>query len=181
MKLAAKFIALLPIIFLLWLTGCGGGSGGGSTEVQHVGVFVTDGFSNAYSSVLITLYKIEVSSDGINYTTVYSNTGGTTIDVAHLSSVLQLIGAVTLPAGTYTQTRITLSDTIAVVPTGSATSSTLSISSSVATVNGGLAVITINTPQTITDNSNIVADFDLPAYPHFPRPTATPPAVALLI
>ena len=45
---------------------------------------MTDGFSDQYKQVLVTLYGIDVSTDnGMTWTTVYSDAAGQTIDHLH--------------------------------------------------------------------------------------------------
>src|SRR5438067_1815636 len=99
-------LLLLPLACLL-IAGCGTGgsgtsltSGGGRAALD---VYVTDGFSDQYKQVLATIFKIELSSDGTNYQTVFSNTAGQTLDLASLSSTAALLGTVTIPTGTYTR------------------------------------------------------------------------------
>src|SRR5579864_190828 len=72
------------------LGGCGSGGGGslgtGSTQSSSLNVYVTDGFSDQYSQVIVTLYKIEATSDGQNYQTLYSDDSGQTLDLTSLAN-----------------------------------------------------------------------------------------------
>src|SRR5690348_11920504 len=80
--------------------GTGGGSGpGGSSLIQGraVNVYVTDRFSDSYSQVLITLYKIEGTADGQTYQALYENSSGQTIDLTSLSNAAQLLSTVQVP------------------------------------------------------------------------------------
>src|ERR1051326_7656700 len=116
-------LLLLPLA-LWFVAGCGGGGGistlsdssqttGGSRAALDV--YVTDGFSDAYKQVLATLYKIELTTDGTTYQTVFSDTAGRTLDLASLASTAELLASVTVPTGTYTQARITFGDHLTLV------------------------------------------------------------------
>jgi hypothetical protein len=159
---------LLAPLALLLLPGCGGGSGGGPqasdgpTSRAALDVYVTDGFSDQYKQVLVTLYKIELTTDGTTFQTVYSNTAGTTVDLASLSSTAELLGSVTVPAGTYTQARITFGDHVTLV-TNSGTSTSVAVSTSVGTDTNGQIAITVATPTRVQANQNntVYVDFNL--------------------
>ena len=85
-------VAALSAASAFLIVGCGGG-GGGSTSIASaltgaatsraalLNVYVTDGFSQNYKQVITTLYKIELMSDGTNYTTVFENADGQTLDL----------------------------------------------------------------------------------------------------
>src|SRR4051794_21364255 len=100
MRRYGKFGAFLLVpLALLFLAGCGGGSGG-SGGGAALDVYVTDGFSDAYKQVLVTLYKIELSTDGTNYQAVFADEAGRTLDLSSLASTAELLASVTVPAGT---------------------------------------------------------------------------------
>jgi len=160
MKFAISIAALLFLLILVGLTGCSGGGGGSNSSLaQHVGVYVTDDISSAFTSVVVTLYKVEISADGVTYTTVYSNGGGTSIDVSQLSSVVQLIGSASVPAGAYTKIRVTVGNTLSAIPIGLTAASTLTLSGTAG--QSGQIVYVINSPETISDGSSIIVDFNL--------------------
>src|SRR5690349_5748977 len=81
-RLRRQGALLVAPLALMWMAGCGGGpSGSGSSLIASSGraaldVYVTDGFSDQYKQVLATLYKIELTTDGTNYQTVFTDTAG---------------------------------------------------------------------------------------------------------
>lgn len=162
-------LALAPIALLI-VTGCGGGSGGTSssgTTLTSSGraaldVYVTDGFSDQYKQVLATLYKIELTTDGTNFQTVFTSTTGQTLDLASLANTATLLGSITVPTGTYTQARITFGDHITLV-SNSGTSSTVAVDTSVGTDANGQIAVTVNTPARVQANQTnaVYVDFKL--------------------
>jgi hypothetical protein len=157
---------LLAPLGLLLLPGCGGSSGGGlgasGAGRAALDVYVTDGFTDQYKQVLATLYKIELTTDGTTFTTVYSNTTGQTIDLASLASTAELLGSVTVPAGTYTQARITFGDHITLV-SNSGTSTSVAVNTSAGADANGQIAITVSTPTRVQANQNnaVYVDFKL--------------------
>src|SRR5437016_8057791 len=102
---------LLPLILaplaLLPLLGCGGSSGTSADSRAPLNVYVTDGFGDAYKQVLVTLFKIELTTDGTTFLTVFSDTAGQTINLSSLSDTAQLLASLNVAAGSYTQARVT--------------------------------------------------------------------------
>ena len=76
----------LAAAVLASLAGCGGGGTGSAVSAlggrASLDVFVTDGFSDQYKQVLATLFKIELTTDGTTYQTVFEDTAGRTLDLA---------------------------------------------------------------------------------------------------
>jgi hypothetical protein len=158
---------------LLVLPGCGGGSGGGTTSLSGstsggraaLNVYVAGGRSSQYKQVLATLYKIEISTDGTTFQTVYSNTSGETIDLTSLSTTAELLATVQVSTGTYTQARITFGDHITTV-SASGTSTSVAVDTSVGVDTNGQIAITVNTPAKVTANQSnaVTVDFNLAAF-----------------
>jgi hypothetical protein len=160
-----KCAALLLVSLGIWLlSGCGGGGNGGASVAGRAAldVYVTDGFSDQYKQVLATLYKIELSTDGTTFTTVFSDTTGRTLDLASLASTSELLGSVTVTAGTYTQARITFGDHLTLV-SNSGTSTSVAVSSSAGTDTNGQVAITVSTPTRVQANQTnaVYVDFKL--------------------
>ncbi len=106
-SLAIASFACAAAAALVTISGCGGGGGNGgslglSALSSALNVFVTDSFSDQYKQVLVTLYKIELTTDGSTYQTVFSDTAGQTINLSSLSSTTDLLASLNVPAGTYT-------------------------------------------------------------------------------
>ena len=158
---------LLAPLVLLALAGCGGGSGGSSGTTATgaraaLDVYVTDGFSDAYKQVLVTLYKIELTTDGTTYQTVYSSATGTTLDLSSLASTADLLASVSVPAGTYTQARVTFGDHITLVAQDG-TSTSVAVDPSLGTDANGQIAITVPTPTRAQSGqtSALLVDFKL--------------------
>ena len=165
-----SLLLLSGSLFSVSLVGCGGGSGSSlngltsvtSTSRAALDVYVTDGFSDQYKQVLATVYKIELTTDGTNFTTVFSNTAGQTLDLPSLASSAALLGTVTVPTGTYTQARITFGDHITLVPT-TGTSTSVAVDTSIGTAANGQIAIVVNTPTRVQANqsNSVFVDFKL--------------------
>ncbi|HEY3331556.1 MAG TPA: DUF4382 domain-containing protein [Capsulimonadaceae bacterium] len=167
--------ALCAIAAVFAVAGCGGGggtssptSGGtpGTPLAKSVGVYVTDTFKDDFAQVWITVYKIELSTDGTTYTPVFDSTDGVSVDAASLASKAQLLGTVDIPSGDYKFVRLTTGDHFSIVPKAGGASVSVAVSTSKATVSGGKAVITVGIPKRIeaTGANNIVIDFNLAAF-----------------
>lgn len=155
---------------LLTLSGCGGGGGSSSTPSNPGGsstmaVYVTDDFSADYSQVWVTLYKIE-AGDGTTFRTVYAEPTGATVNVKALGSVSQLLNSISVPAGNYTQARVTFGDHVTLVPTGGGAGRSVPVDDSIGTHSAGQVQITLNAPVRAEPGrlSNLVVDFDLAAF-----------------
>ena len=149
------------------LSGCGGGGGNGAAPGQTstssaLNVFVTDSFSDQYKQVLVTLYKIELTTDGTNYQTVFSDTAGQTINLSSLAATTDLLASLNVPAGTYTQARVTFGDHFALV-SQSGTSTSAAVDPSVGTESNGQVALIIPTPTHCMagQSTPLVIDFKL--------------------
>lgn len=162
-RVAVFFLAALA---LASIAGCG--SGGTSSSVSAgsgraaLDVYVTDGFTDQYKQVIATLYKIELTTDGTNFQTVYDNTAGSSLDLASLASTAELLASVTVPAGTYTEARITFGDHITLV-SNSGTSTSIAVDPTVGTAANGQVSILVNTPTKVQANQSntVFVDFRL--------------------
>ncbi len=163
----------LPLL-LTALPGCGGGSGGGlvdngsgtsATRSAPLEVYITDAFSDTYKQVLVTLYKIELSTDGTTYTTVYSSDAGQTVDFRALSSTAQLLSTVTVPTGTYKSARITFGDHINLVAQDGTSTST-AVDTSLGTDTNGQIAIVVPTPTKVQagQTATVLVDFKLAGF-----------------
>ena len=167
MKDLRRLAAFFPVALVLALTaGCG--SGGTGTSLSAAGgrasldVFVTDGFSDQYKQVLATLFKIELTTDGATFQTVFNDTAGRTLDLASLASTAELLASVTVPPGTYTQARITFGDHITLV-SNSGTSTSVAVDPSAGTASNGQVAVLVNSPTTVQVNQSntVFVDFKL--------------------
>ena len=158
-------LAPLTLLALGIMAGCSGGSGGSATAGSRsaaLNVYVTDGFSDRYKQVLATLYKIEVSTDGTTYQTVYSDDSGHTVDLTALSTNAELLASLNVPTGTYTNARVTFGDHITLVAQDG-TSSSVAVDSSIGTQADSKVTVTVTTPTKVLagQTSTLVIDFKL--------------------
>ncbi len=170
-RLRTFFAALTLPILLLTLSGCGGGGGTSSTGSggltasaipASLNVYVTDGFSDQYKQVLVTLYKIELTTDGTTYQTVYSDAAGQTINLSSLASTTDLLATVNVPAGAYTSARITFGDHFTLVAQDG-TSTSVAVDPTVGTAANGTVALTVATPTKCVSGqaSALFLDFKL--------------------
>ncbi|HLJ54251.1 MAG TPA: DUF4382 domain-containing protein [Chthonomonadaceae bacterium] len=141
--------------------GSGAGSGGLGTRAA-LDVYVTDGFSDQFKQVLATLFKIELTTDGTNFTTVFEDDNGRTIDLASLSNTSELLASVTVPAGSYTGARITFGDHVTLV-SNAGVSTSVAVASDVGAQANGQVAITVNTPARVLahQTNSVTVDFKL--------------------
>ena len=166
-SLAAASLICAGAVVLGSLSGCGGGGGnGGSSGLaassSGLNVFVTDSFSDQYKQVLVTLYKIELTTDGTTYQTVFSDAAGQTINLSSLAATTDLLASLNVPAGTYTQARVTFADHFTLV-SQSGTSTSTAVDPSVGTASNGQVALTIPTPTHCLSGQStpLVIDFKL--------------------
>ena len=172
------YVLVLAVLVLMGSTlyGCGSGgssaggsqsSGGGGGSRSVMDIYVTDGaggFRNTYSQVLVTLYQIQATTDGKTWQTLFSDPNGMTLNLVKFSSVAELVDSALIPAGTYTQARVTIADHITLVPKagGSSINAPVASASNISIANGQ-ATITLDVPTTVPpgQNANLVVDFNL--------------------
>lgn len=167
-RLSKQHALLLVPALLVCMAGCGGGSGGSVSSLSASGgraalnVYVTDSFSDQYKQVLTTLYKIELTTDGTTYQTVFADAAGRTLDLASLASTAELLSSVTVPTGAYTQARITFGDHITLVST-TGTSTTVPVDTSIGVDANGQIAVTVATPTHVQSNQTnaVYVDFKL--------------------
>ena len=108
-------IGLLAALGMAQLPGCGGG-GSGSGSVGTLKVGLTDKASDAYQQVVVTIREVRVVPAGMENApdndpglpVVASFATPLTVDILSLKFQQQILGTITLPAGTYNQVRLIL-------------------------------------------------------------------------
>jgi hypothetical protein len=110
MKRKNAFIGVIVGIVLLTggviLFNCSGGNSGGGTPSGAVALYATDCMSD-YKQVIATINEVTVTNTGSGATCVLLNSQSTTtIDIANLSNVFQLLNVVDCPAVPYNRLHI---------------------------------------------------------------------------
>ncbi len=96
---------------------CSGGGGGGATSSGVVGLYVTDDMSD-YKQVIATINKVTVLNTGSGASCDVLTTP-TTIDIASLKDVLQLLNTADCPAVPYNRIHIEFNKTVDIMdPSG---------------------------------------------------------------
>lgn len=152
--------------FALLLAGCGGGGSG--TERGNVAVFVTDGFDDNYTQVVVTVYQIQVGRQGDegSFQSVYEEPTGVMMDVRALANLSQFLGMSTVPAGTYNRARVVLGDQMQLTSTSGSTA-TVALDAGVGRpLDGGKVMFEfpIQLMVQAMQDSTFVVDFDLPSF-----------------
>ncbi len=171
MKFRSMTAVFLGVILIGALAGCGGGGGGmsSSSGTGRVTTYVADSPLNQYSSVLVTLYNVELGSQG-TYTQTFSSSTGEQVNLAALSGVAQFLNSYGgIPAGTYNSVRVTIGNTMSLTPVNSTSSITATINPAVGTAVGSnelQIIFSLPTPMQISNgtNANLAVDFNLPGF-----------------
>jgi hypothetical protein len=151
----------------LALAGCGGGgssSGGGSAQV---GVFVTDSFRDDYDHVWATIFRVDLVDISNNVVNVFNDANGVVIDLKTLRDAngqrFAFLSETSIPAGTYTQAKVTLAPNLNLIAKGQTTGTTLQLDASIPRDSLNNAVVTFNlpAPRPINGSDDVVVDFDL--------------------
>ncbi len=169
MRCGSIALVIIGAVMALGLTGCGGSSSTPSSGTGTGVTYVTDSASSLYSSVLVTLYEVEVGSNG-TYTPIFKSTSGIQLNLATLSGLDEFLNAAMgVSIGTYNTVRVTVGNTVTVTPTNSTTSTALTLGPSVGTPVGSnevQIVYTLPSPIQVTNGGigNIAVDFNLPGF-----------------
>jgi len=112
MRSLSRLFRLITIpVLSLFLFACGGGgSGGGVTTVSPAGtgtvtLLVTDGPSDDFDAINLTVVKAELLSER-GRVTLFS--GNKTFDLLQLANVTEIFSVTHVPTGTYNKIRLTL-------------------------------------------------------------------------
>jgi hypothetical protein len=102
--------AILLMVSVLLFNSCSGGGGAGGTSSGTVALYATDNMSD-HKQVIATINKVTVMNTGSGaacdvLTTQTTPSAPTTIDIANLSNILQLLSVVNCPAVPYNRLHI---------------------------------------------------------------------------
>ena len=115
--LSLLVVSLLAALVIIQLTGCGGGGGGGDSSPKGtLKVGLTDKQSDGFANVFIAIKEVRVVPNGlenaadndsrlpvvVTYDTPHS------VDILTLHFQQEILGTITLSAGTYNQVRLIL-------------------------------------------------------------------------
>ena len=106
------FISSLVTFFTLMLVACGGGGGSSSSGTVSgtgsVAIAMTDGATEDFDEINVTVVKIELLADGERVTVFEGNRTFNLLDLADESDLFAIRNDV--PAGTYDKIRLTLTE-----------------------------------------------------------------------
>lgn len=124
MTLSTSFLrgALAACTTAALLVACGGG-GGGTTEAPtaspqsyRLQTYITDNLATEYSKVWVSIKKITaVDGAGTEVTLLDASASPVTVNLSSLADVGQFMSTVTLPAGVYSQIKVTLGNGVQLV------------------------------------------------------------------
>lgn len=170
---AAAFV----IVNAALLAGCGGGGSGSAAgpAAGRLAVFVTDGFSDDYDQVWVTIHKVELlTATGAAETVFDDSTAGRVLNLTTLRDAagqrFALLGSddVNGSANTpHTQVRVTLGPTFSLFPRGASAGQVTPIAASVPRDAQGRPVITfaLAVPRVLGKaDDDLAIDFDLPNF-----------------
>src|SRR5688572_8490181 len=165
-KLALWLFSLLA----LFVAGCGGGDGDGGAN-GDVAVFVTDDLNTFYEAVWVTMYRVELQSQGGGFVTVFDDPNGKVINLRALNDGnprYAFLGKDRVPEGTYTGMRFTLDKDVRINASGGGSAQARVFDAPyINPSNPEQAILLLNfaAPKTITGTNNqIVADFVLASW-----------------
>lgn len=106
-----SMLAALGIVAAAALTACGGGGSNSDVQMANLPITVSDASSEDWAPIGVKILSITLTpQDGSAPQTVYAApAGGTALNIAQLDQLGELLGNVSLPAGTYTSATLTIS------------------------------------------------------------------------
>lgn len=144
------FCCTIAVILVFTLVGCGGGTKNNVTQAQSANVFVTGGDAPLPSVLAFNVTLTSLKLDG----TTELLTAPTTVDFARLLGLRTLLGFNAVPAGTYNNLMISMSDpSISFLDTTTTPASASSISGTFKDANGNnvsSTTITVALTQPLT-------------------------------
>lgn len=181
-------IAALSVVAAAALVACGGGGGGGGTspgagtggtaQAQSVAVqtFITDNLATDYSKVWVTIKKITaVDGSGTEVTLLDATASPAVVNLSSLASIGQFMATVTIPAGIYTEVRVTLDNSVRLVSLDGATTTSAKFSSTA----GDFIWHVRNVSIDASASGQIVLDFNLAKFTYDAATGLVTPTVEL--
>jgi hypothetical protein len=115
-------LALATGVFASVLTACGGGGAESSlgptvsANSYTLQTYITDNLATEYAKVWVSIKKITaVDSTGAEVTLFDGSTSPATVNLSSLAAVGQFLASVSLPAGIYSQVKVTLGNAVQLV------------------------------------------------------------------
>jgi len=170
------FVVALGALALTLIAGCGGGGGGGPAGGGPAGaefsIFVTDSFRDDYDRVWATIHQVELLDAAGSARVALSDAAGKVVDIRTLRDAtgerFTLVGAGSVPPGTYSAVRLTLGQTFSLVPRGGTTAEVVQVAADLPRDGAGrpLVQFTLKAPKAFGTGgaSELVVDFDLASF-----------------
>jgi len=170
MSLTSPFLrhALTLVVGAALVTACGGGGGQSATQgttaatatpaSYSLQTYITDNLATEYAKVWVTISKISaVDASGAEVSLFDASASPVTVNLSSLANVGQFMSTVTLPAGLYSQIKVTLGNAVQLVSLDGATTTAAKFSAS-----GSSFVWTLREVQLDPSSSGqLVLDFNL--------------------
>ena len=169
------------------LAACGGGGGsttttassaGGTAQVQSVAaqVYITDNLATDYSKVWVSIKKITaLDSSGNEITLLDSTATPAVVNLSSLASVGQFMSAVTIPAGIYTEVRVTLDNNVQLVSLDGSTTTNAKFGATASDLVWRITNVSLDA----TAGGQIVLDFNLAKFTYDATSGLVSPVVEL--
>ena len=156
--------ALLLVLFLATILGCGGG-GGLAALSKSFNLFITDDASATYSGVWVKLYKAQLVDSTGKPVVVFQSTEGLTVNLRQLNdgaAKFLLLAPGQVPDGSYTKVQFEVDKTVNLVAAANGAASTAVFPDSLSDPAGN-SMLTLNlAPALVMPGAGkVIADFDL--------------------
>ncbi|HWK84988.1 MAG TPA: DUF4382 domain-containing protein [Caldimonas sp.] len=179
----ARVLAVQLACACALLGGCGGGSdpaglGAGSSQSQIQSVpmqtYITDNLATDYSKVWVSIEKITaVDSSGAEVTLLDATATPAVVNLASLAAVGQFMSTAGIPAGVYTEVRVTLANSVQLVSLDGSSTITAKLAAS-----GTEVVVHVRNLSLDTATSGqLVLDFNLAKFTYDPSTGLVTPVV----
>ncbi len=164
---SALVLALQLAFASTLLGGCGGGgvatslgTGASQSQIQSVPLqtYITDNLATDYSKVWVSIEKITaVDSSGAEVTLLDATAAPAVVNLSSLAAVGQFMSTVSIPAGVYTEVRVTLANSVQLVSLDGSSTITAKLAASGADFVVHVRNISLDTGK----SGQLVLDFNL--------------------
>jgi hypothetical protein len=180
-----RFTPLRLAFACAFLAGCGGGGSATTPDISGTGAppqilqvpmqtYITDNLATDYSKVWVSIEKITaVDGTGAEVTLLDATAAPAVVNLSSLAAVGQFMSTVSIPAGIYTEVRITLANSVQLVSLDGSSTITAKL-----TATGTNFVVHVRNISLDTSSSGqLVLDFNLAKFTYDPVSGVVTPTV----